>query len=285
MHRAERLLDAAATRTTGRRLAGNFGYDPPHHTEILSMRPVSLPQISAAIGAALATIVATNSVGAQPAGAAAAASLPPHIVAGATGEARVTPDRAMLEISVQTRARTASEAAEENARKQRAVMDALRKQGLGADQLSTVNYNVYPEMQHDREGGEPRLLGYSVTNTVRAEVRKLDQVGALIDAALSAGANMITSLNFYASNTDQARRSALAAAVARARADAESMALAAGGSLGRLLELSTEPVQPPRPMMFARAGMAEGAAANTPIEAGQQTLVVSIVARWEYRSQ
>ena len=246
------------------------------------MRALTLPVISVFTVAALAAVGPSGSLGAQAPDAAGAAALPPHIVAGATGEARVTPDRALLEISVHTRAKSAADAAAENAKKQRAVMDTLRKLGLGADQLSTVNYNVYPEMQHDREGGEPRLIGYSVTNTVRAEIRKLDGVGALIDAALSTGANMISSLQFYSSNTDQARRSALTSAVGRARADAVAMARAAGGSLGRLLELSTEAMQSPRPMVYARAAMAEGAAASTPIEAGQQTLVVSIVARWEY---
>jgi uncharacterized protein YggE len=63
-----------------------------------------------------------------------------------------------------------------------------------------------------------------VTNTVLAEVRRLNQVGPVIDAALSRGANMITSLQFYASNTETARRTAIAAAIEKARADAEAAA-------------------------------------------------------------
>jgi len=151
------------------------------------------------------------------------AAPPPQIVTSGLGETRTTPDRAMIEVSVQTRATTAAAAATQNAEKQRAVIAALRAQGLRAEQISTVNYNVYPDMRHDPRGSEePKVIGYVVTNSVRAELREVEKVGAVIDAALSAGANMISSLHFYTANTDEARRTAMAAAVEKARGDAET---------------------------------------------------------------
>lgn len=213
-----------------------------------------------------------------------ASAPPPQIVTSALGETRTVPDRAMIELSVQTRAATAAAAATQNAQKQRAVIAALRAQGLQAEQISTVNYNVYPDMRHDPRGvEEPKITGYVVTNSVRAELREVDKVGAVIDAALSAGANMISSLHFYSANTDAARRSALAAAVEKARGDAEALARAAGGSLGTLLELSTAEVGMPRPVYApARMTLQAGAAADTQIEPGQQTVSVQVVARWSF---
>jgi uncharacterized protein YggE len=123
-----------------------------------------------------------------------------------------------------------------------------------------------------------------VTNTVRAETKRPEQAGAIVDAALVAGANMVNSLTFYASSIDEARRQAVAAAVASARADAEAMAKAAGGSLGALLELSTGgPTVPPRPM-FEMAARAKGAmqADPTPVNPGQQTVTVNVTARWRF---
>ena len=76
----------------------------------------------------------------------------PQVVTNGQGEAKVVPDRARLEVSVQTRAATAAAAGSENARKQQAVLDALRKLGFSSDQLSTVNYNLYPEMRYDQNG-------------------------------------------------------------------------------------------------------------------------------------
>jgi uncharacterized protein YggE len=209
----------------------------------------------------------------------------PQIVTSGQGESKIAPDRARIEISVQTRALTAAAAGSENARKQQAVLDALKKLGFAGDQLSTVNYSLYPEMQYDKEGRTARVVGYTAMNTVRVEVRDLTLVGKAIDASLSAGANVISSLTFYASNTDEARRAALALAVSRARADADAVAKAAGGSVGQLLEISTGEVRLPIPMnkvMMSRAGVAGQAADATPIDPAEQTISAYITARWAF---
>ncbi|HTD84850.1 MAG TPA: SIMPL domain-containing protein [Gemmatimonadaceae bacterium] len=206
----------------------------------------------------------------------------PQIAVTGRGEIKVSPDRATIQISVQTRAATAAAAAAENATKQQSVLSALRALGFTNDQLSTVNYNVYPEQRYD-QGKEPVIVGYNVTNTVLVDVRKLSQVGPAIDAALSHGANMITSLQFYASNTETARRTAIGTAIEKARADADAAAHAAGGSLGSLLEINIGAYNapPPRPLMMARiaGGVAQDA---TPIQPGEETLSVEVSTRWRF---
>jgi uncharacterized protein len=203
----------------------------------------------------------------------------PQIAVTGRGEIKVSPDRATIQISVQTRASTAAAAAADNANKQQAVLAALRALGLGNDQLSTINYNVYPEQRYE-QGKEPVIVAYNVTNTILADVRKLTQVGPVIDAALSHGANMITSLQFYASNTEAARRSAIATAIEKARADADAAAKAARGTLGTLLEISIGSYSPPppRPVMM----MAKQAQADTPINPGEETLAVEVSTRWRF---
>src|SRR5215212_6395648 len=116
----------------------------------------------------------------------------PQIITSARGEVRVVPDRATIQISVQTRAATAAVAASQNATKQKAVFDALRALGLESDQLSTINYNVYPEQRYE-PNREPVVIGYNVTNTVTVDVESVALVGQVIDAALAHGANMINS--------------------------------------------------------------------------------------------
>lgn len=213
----------------------------------------------------------------------ASAAAPPSLVTSGQGEAKVTPDRVSVLVNVQTRASTAAAAAATNAERTKAVLDALGRLGLPKDQLSTEGYSAYPEMSYDRTGGAPRVIGYVVTNSIRAESKRVEQAGAIIDAALGAGANLINSLSFYASSIDEPRRQAIALAVASARADAEAMAQAAGGRLGTLLELSTQgPTVPPRPMfdMAARGKLAM--AEQTPINPGQQNVNVFVTARWTF---
>lgn len=211
----------------------------------------------------------------------AAARAPAQIVTTASGEAKYVPDRAVLQVSVQTRALQAADAGRENAKIQRAVFDTLRALGFGQDQLSTMNYTVQPEYRYDKEGGTPRVTGYVVTNTIRIDVRRVDLLGPAIDASLGRGANLVSGLDFYSSNDDEARRSALSAAVARARGDAEVMARAAGGHLGQLIELTTyEQPRQPRPMM-AMAARA-GADVATPVSPGEETSRSTVTARWEF---
>jgi uncharacterized protein YggE len=208
----------------------------------------------------------------------------PQIVTTGQGEARMTPDRATVYIGVQTRAPTAAVAAADNARRQRAVLDTLRALGLGSDQLSTQNYSIYPESRFDKDSQQTRIVGYAVSNTVRAELKRMDMVGAVIDAALAKGANQISSLEFSSSNTDEARRSALTAAVARARADADAIARAAGGSLGALIEVVFGPSYVPPVRMMTMQMSAMAAPAATPVEPGEQTVRVSITARWAFQA-
>jgi uncharacterized protein YggE len=205
----------------------------------------------------------------------------PTLVTSGQGEAKAAPDRAAVTINVQSRGATAAAAATENAQRTRAVLTALGALGLPKEQLSTQGYSVYPEMAYDKTGGSPRVAAYVVTNTIRAETHQISQAGAILDAALGAGANMINGLSFYSANIDAPRREAIALAVASARADADAMAHAAGGSLGTLVELSTQgPTAPPRPMYDM--ALRKSSAMETPINAGEQTISVFVTARWQF---
>lgn len=209
---------------------------------------------------------------------------PPHpeVVASATGEAQLTPDRAAVYVGVQTRATKANAAARDNAQRQRAIIDAIVALGIPRDQISTENYSVSPDTRYDQATQRTSVIGYVVSNVVRVELRRIDQIGTVLDTALAKGANQINSLDFFASSADSARHEALAQAVGRARSDAEAMARAAGGSLGALLEVGTADTGP-RPVYRMQVATAEmRVAAPTPIEPGQQRVQVTVTARWQF---
>lgn len=214
--------------------------------------------------------------------------VPVPVMAGisvsAAGEEQIVPDRARLSVGVQTQAPTAAAASQRNARIQQAVFDTLRALGLPADQLTTSGYNVYPEQVYDQPTRRTRITAYNVQNTIVVELKRIDQVGPALDAVLAKGANNVSSLQFYSSQAEAARRRALARAVENARADADALARAAGGSLGELLELASGiEMQRPRPIMMsmtARAASQESA--DTPISEGTQTVSASVTARWRF---
>jgi uncharacterized protein YggE len=167
--------------------------------------------------AALAPLVASAPLRAQTAPPPATTQTAVIGVTG-MGEAEVTPDRARLSIGVQTQAPTAADASTRNARLQRAVIDTLRALGIATEQITTSGYNVFPEQTFDPQGRRPRITGYNVQNTVVVELRRIDQVGPALDAVLSKGANLVSSLQFYSSQTAAVQRRAIQNAIARARA-------------------------------------------------------------------
>lgn len=215
-----------------------------------------------------------------------ASSQPPILIISVSGEgeASARPDRAVVTIGVESRAATAAAAANDNARRQRAILDTLRALGYASEQLTTSNYSVQPEMQYDEQGRRARVVGYVVSNTVRVEIRQLDWIARTIDAALAKGANQVHGIGFHLSDPGPSRREAIASAMARARTDAEALARAAGGSLGPILELSTNPL-PIQPMMFRQvvSAMARAeAGVATPIEAGEEVVRATVNVRWAF---
>jgi uncharacterized protein YggE len=193
------------------------------------------------------------------------------------------PDRARLEFAVETRASTATAAAAENSRRQRAVLDTLQRMGVASEQLQTAMLQVTPEMVYPGQGQPPKVSGYVSRNSVRVEVLKLDQTGALVDAALAKGANNVMGLQFYSSKAAEGRREALARAVSAARLDAEAMARAAGYQLGSVIEISSG-FQSENPV-FMGADMVSGVKLArsidpTPVNPGELKVTEAVTVRW-----
>ncbi|MEP6507818.1 MAG: SIMPL domain-containing protein, partial [Gemmatimonadales bacterium] len=85
-----------------------------------------------------------------------------------------------------------------------------------------------------------------------------------------------------------ARRDALKAAVAQARLDAESMAEAAGGSLGRLVVLSTGMAQESyavQDMGVQLTGLREQVGVPTAIRPTDLAVIAVAIGRWEFVPQ
>ncbi len=214
---------------------------------------------------------------------AAETAAPPHIVVSGHAEKRIPADRAAIQIAVETKAQTADAAGAENARVQQAVLEALQRLGVDSKNITTAGYFVTQDFRYERGEQQPKAGGYIARNTIRVEVTRLDQIGRLIDASLAAGANRIDGIDFTASTATEARRALLAAAIANARADAEEMAKAAGGSLGSLIELSTERPQQPVPLRVgAMAVPSAVGGAQTQITPREIPVEAVVFARWQF---
>ena len=233
-------------------------------------------------------LVAAPSLGAQ---VAQAAPPPLYISASAVGETRVTPDRALVQVTVDSRGETAATAGADNRARQERVIDAVKATGVASPQIRTAGYRVHPEYAQPERGKAPKITGYRANNTIQVEVRNTENIGKVIDAALGAGATNVSSVGLYASNTDSARREAVRLAVTKARGEAESAAVAAGGTLGTLIELTIDPGGVPRPLLqnvvttsaaLTGGGEMPMAQMYTPVEPGESLVLAVVRVRWSF---
>src|SRR3990170_1422742 len=83
----------------------------------------------------------------------------------ATGEANRVPDVAIISAGVVTRASTASEALQQNARQMERVIAALRRAGVAERDIQTSSINLHPDYRH-RDNEQPVVTGYNASNQV-----------------------------------------------------------------------------------------------------------------------
>jgi len=212
----------------------------------------------------------------------------PEVTANGRGEVRLPPDYAYVTIGVTTNSPSAVETASQNATRVAAITSALRAIGLTEQQITTAGYTLTQIYEYPKNK-EPRVTGFTARNSIRADVRTLSDLGKVIDAAINAGATDVSSIQFLSTNIEQARRSALTEAVKQARMDADAMARAAGGALGKLITVNTTGVS--QPVVFRGGGMdnvmltsASSGGMPTPITPGDVAVIAMVFTRWEFVS-
>lgn len=212
---------------------------------------------------ALAAVAAVVLAGTAPAAAGDPAD---GITVQGTASVSAVPDRAELHVGVESQGATAKAALAANAAEMRRVLAALRNAGATDLKTQSVTLN-----SRSAEGGA--VQGFTAQNSVSATVLEVGRVGAVIDAAVAAGANQVYGPNLTHSNPAALYRQALRAAVAEARLSAQALAAASNLTLGAVTAVVEGGSAP---MPFALASRAADEAGSTPIEPGQREVTASV---------
>jgi uncharacterized protein YggE len=150
---------------------------------------------------------------------------------------RIPADRATIYLIVDATAGEPSQANERASSAAQAVLDTLRRLGLGPQAARLTNYGAAPAVGTGGAGPMPGAT-FAARSVIRAELRRLELLATVATAAFGRGATLIGPIQFSAATSDSARRAALAGSLAQARQDAEELARASGGRLGRLLNVN-----------------------------------------------
>jgi len=141
----------------------------------------------------------------------------------------VTPDRAQVQLGVQSNGTAPDEVQKANFQEIQKVINAVRSLGVEAKDIATDYYIVYPVYD---DNNSLLIKGYRIDNTVSITLRDVSLVDDVILAALKVGANEVQDVQFYTSDLrkyrDQARELAMKAAFEKAQALAQAASAQAG---------------------------------------------------------
>ena len=187
-----------------------------------------------------------------------------RITVNGQGTVSIAPDMAVLTLTVSREAETAREALDAN---------SLDLQTTG---FSIQPRYVYPGSSPGGERKPPKIVAYTVRNSLNVRVRDIADVGKILDASVTLGVNEGGNITFTNADPADAVKQARIKAVRDAMDKAETLASAAGVDTGDILQISEQSFNP-RPVPMARAEMSLAKSADAvPVAGGENSYTVNV---------
>jgi uncharacterized protein YggE len=154
-----------------------------------------------------------------------------------TGSAmiNITPDRAMIQLGVQSNGATPDAVQFANSIAIQKVMDALKAQGVDAKDIATDIYVIEPVYENY---DSLFIKGYRINNVIAITLRDVNKTSAILATALKAGANQVVNVEFYTSELRKYRDQARELAMKAANEKAQALAATAGAEAGCVLTIN-----------------------------------------------
>jgi hypothetical protein len=226
-----------------------------------------------AAGALLVGIIIGPIIADNHAQGVATGNAPEHMISvSGTGIVSATPDTADVSLGVSVTRPTAKEARAAAATEMQRVVASIKKNGVAEKDIVTTNVSLSPVYSYN--GSARRLTGYQFGNTVKVTVRNLDNVPAVIDDAVTAGATAVHGISFRLDDPTPQQNKARELAMADARARADTLARVAGVKIKGVAAIS-ETVSSYVPVYDYAAADAVREA-STPIQSGTTEVKIQV---------
>jgi len=190
---------------------------------------------------------------------------PDVVVANGEAVLKRAPDRAFVNVTVETRAKGPRDAQRLNAEAMTAVRERLTQARIPREAIRTLGYDLQQEF--DFAGGKRTPRDFVARNSIEVQLDDIARVGELLDVVVQGGATAVSGVRFDLQDREKAEREALRLAVADGRARAEAAAAGAGRGIDRVVKVEDVrdgPIMMARPMM----AMKSADAPETPVEPG-----------------
>ena len=115
-------------------------------------------------------------------------------------QVEVEPDTVTISAGVTNQAQTAQEALSQNSAQMQSVIERLRSLGIPERDIQTTRINLGARFDYDQQTQQQVFRGYQASNQVSVKLRDTEEVGAVLDALVKAGANDINGPSFSVSD-------------------------------------------------------------------------------------
>jgi uncharacterized protein YggE len=197
------------------------------------------------------------------------------IVVTGEGVVESEPDIATVQVGVSVQAKTADKVYQETNQTIDSIINALLKLGVKKDEIKTVDFGFSP--QYDYSNGKQQFIGFQMHHNLSIQVKKIENIGNIIDHAMFAGANTVSQISFGFQDLEKLKSQARIKAIDAAAKKAKEIADGVGVKLGKILEIS-EYSNPYEVRTVDAAAMGGGGAVIAP---GTSSVHASVTIRYE----
>ncbi len=200
----------------------------------------------------------------------------------AEGKAYAKPDIAVVNIGYSTQGTNVSQVQTRANEIINSITQDLKNIGIEEKDIRTTTYNINPN--YDYSGGTQKITGYSINVNIQVKARDLEKGNQVIDIASKNGANQIGGVSFEIDDMEKYRAEARKQAIEKAKQKAQEIAKETGITLGKIINVYENPIEP-FPPIYRAAETAAGSPdeKSTELQSGQTEVNVSVTLGYETR--
>ena len=198
----------------------------------------------------------------------------------------VVPDEAIINLGIEKSGSNLRATQEEVNKTLNSLTEGLGSLGVKKEDIKTTNYSIFPEYDYF-QSGSARITGYRVTTNLEVKIRQIDKAGDVLERSTAFGVNSVGGVQFSVNEERQKEllKEARKKAITQAKEKAQSLAAAAGITLGRVISISESQELFPIPLYGrALAPIGGGEPIEKPqIEPGQTEIKTTVSLYYETR--
>lgn len=165
---------------------------------------------------------------------------------GADGKFEAAPDTALVQFNISAQADNAKTGYDQASKQAERVRQIMRDNGIDPKTAQLGYYSIDP--MYDWKTSNRKLIGYRVGTSVTLKLTDFAKIGPITQQLADSAVSESQSISYTLDNMDEAKSKAVEDAYRRARAAADSLAHAAGRTVGELSYASVDTFENVRPI-------------------------------------